>query len=241
MSDDGVPRTTLASALTGRVLDLIQAEGLRQGDRLPATRELAQRFAVTTPTLREALRRLEATGAVELRHGSGIYVGPSLERLVLANPNMRSLRGGQLRQLLEARLLIEPAAAGLAAHRAEQDERAQLRAILAAAARHLDGDDSQLHEANMGFHRAIAQATGNLVLAEVVDSLLTVHAAEQREILQIFDDRVRDHEEHLAILAAIDNGDFRAAEQHMRAHLTDVETVVLRRLESPPEGTGSSS
>jgi GntR family transcriptional repressor for pyruvate dehydrogenase complex len=241
MSDDEVPRTTLATALTGRVLDLIHAEGLRQGDRLPATRELAQRFAVTTPTLREALRRLEATGAVELRHGSGIYVGPSLERIVLANPNMRSLRGGQLRQLLEARLLIEPAAAGLAALRADQDERAQLRAILAAAARHLDGDDSRLHEANMGFHRAIAQATGNLVLAEVVDSLLTVHAAEQRAILQIFDDRVRDHEEHLAILAAIDNGDFGAAEQHMRAHLTDVEAVVLRRLESPPEGTGSSS
>jgi GntR family transcriptional repressor for pyruvate dehydrogenase complex len=93
----------------------------------------------------------------------------------------------------------------------------------------------------MGFHRAIAQATGNLVLAEVVDSLLTVHAAEQREILQIFDDRVRDHEEHLAILAAIDNGDLGAAEKHMRAHLADVEAVVLRRLESPPAGAGPSS
>lgn len=234
MTDVEVPRTTLASALTERMLDLIRAEGLRAGDRLPATRELARRFAVTTPTLREALRRLEATGAIELRHGSGIYVGPSLERVVLPNPNMRGLRGGQLRQLLETRLVVEPAAAAMAARQAAEQDRAGLRAILTAAARHLNGDDAGLHEANMGFHRAIARATGNLVLAEVVDSLLTVHAADQREILQIFDDRRRDHDEHLAILAAIDEGDADTAEEHMRAHLAEVEAVVLSRLESSP-------
>lgn len=231
MTDVEVPRTTLASALTERMLDLIRAEGLRAGDRLPATRELARRFAVTTPTLREALRRLEATGAIELRHGSGIYVGQSLERVVLPNPNMRGLRGGQFQQLLQTRLVVEPAAAGMAARQAGEADRAGLRAILTAAARHLSGDDARLHEANMGFHRAIARATGNLVLAEVVDSLLTVHSADQREILQIFDDRRRDHDEHLAILAAIDEGDADAAQEHMRAHLAEVEAVVLKRID----------
>lgn len=231
MSETEVPRTTLASALTERVLDLIHAEGLRAGDRLPTTRELAQRFAVTTPTLREALRRLEATGAVELRHGSGLYVGPSLERVVLPNPNMRGLRTDQLQQLLEARLLIEPAVAGLAARVAGQAERSLLRSILSDAANHLKGNDAKLHDANMRFHRATARITGNLVLGEVVDSLLTVHATEQREILQIFDDRMRDHEEHLEILAAIETGDSAAAEAHMRAHLSDVRSVVLTRLE----------
>jgi GntR family transcriptional repressor for pyruvate dehydrogenase complex len=231
VTDVEVPRTTLASALTERMLDLIRAEGLRAGDRLPATRELARRFAVTTPTLREALRRLEATGAIELRHGSGIYVGQSLERVVLPNPNMRGLRGGQFQQLLQTRLVVEPAAAGMAARQAGEADRAGLRAILTAAARHLSGDDARLHEANMGFHRAIARATGNLVLAEVVDSLLTVHSADQREILQIFDDRRRDHDEHLAILAAIDEGDADAAQEHMRAHLAEVEAVVLKRID----------
>lgn len=240
MTDYEVPRTTLASALTDRMLDLIHAEGLRAGDRLPATRELAQRFAVTTPTLREALRRLEATGAVELRHGSGIYVGPSLERIVLPNPNVRGLRSGQLEQLLEARLLIEPAAAALAARRAGEAERAALRAELEIAATYLEGDDARLHEANMRFHRAIVRAADNLVLGEVVDSLLTVHAAEQRAILQIFDDRVRDHDEHLAVLAAIENGDPTAAEEHMRAHLADVWSVVLQRLQ-PPETSPAAS
>ena len=233
MSDIEVPRTTLASTLTDRMLHLIRTEGLRAGDRLPATRELAKRFAVTTPTLREALRRLEATGAIELRHGSGIYVGANLERVVLPNPNMRWLRSSQLRELIEARLVVEPGEAGLAARRAGQAERAGLRQMLTAAARHLSGDDTELHEANMGFHRAIARATGNLVLAEVVDSLLTAHSAEQQEILKIFDDRRRDHDEHLAILAAIEDGDAETATERMSAHLADVEAVVLRRLDLP--------
>jgi GntR family transcriptional repressor for pyruvate dehydrogenase complex len=240
MSQSETSRPSLSGTLTERVLDLIHAEGLRAGDRLPATRELAQRFAVTTPTLREALRRLEATGAVELRHGSGIYVGPSLERIVLPNPNVRGLRRGQAEQLLETRLLIEPPAAALAARRAGEAERAALRAELEAAATYLDGDDARLHEANMRFHRATARATGNPVLGEVVDSLLTVHAAEQRAILQIFDDRVRDHEEHRAVLAAIEDGDPAAAEEHMRAHLADVLAVVRQRLQLPEDSPAAS-
>jgi GntR family transcriptional repressor for pyruvate dehydrogenase complex len=92
----------------------------------------------------------------------------------------------------------------------------------------------------MRFHRATARATGNPVLAEVVDSLLTVHAAEQRAILQIFDDRVRDFEEHRAVLAAIDDGDPAAAEEHMRAHLSDVLTVVHQRLQPPETGPAAS-
>jgi GntR family transcriptional regulator, transcriptional repressor for pyruvate dehydrogenase complex len=240
MSQDEISRPSLAGTLTERVLDLIHAGGLRAGDRLPATRELARRFAVTTPTLREALRRLEATGAVELRHGSGIYVGPSLERIVLPNPNVRGLRRGQLEHLLEARLLIEPPAAALAARQAGEAERAALRAELEIAAAYLEGNDARLHEANMGFHRATVRATGNLVLGEVVDSLLTVHAPEQRAILQIFDDRVRDHEEHRAVLAAIEDGDPAAAEEHMRAHLVDVLAVVRQRLQPPATGPAAS-
>ncbi|MCQ0005082.1 FadR/GntR family transcriptional regulator [Actinomadura madurae] len=107
MSQD-VARPSLADALTERMLELIRSDGLRPGDRLPSARELSQRFAVTTPTLREALRRLEATGAIQLRHGSGIYVGADLERVVIPNPNVGELEADRLLQLLDARLLIEP-------------------------------------------------------------------------------------------------------------------------------------
>ncbi|MEV0352095.1 FCD domain-containing protein [Nonomuraea sp. NPDC050680] len=230
-----VTRPSLSDALTERMLELIRTGGHRPGDRLPSTRELSQRFAVTTPTLREALRRLEATGAIEMRHGSGIYVGADIERLVLPNPNMREMHAAQLLELLGARIVIEPPLAAMAAARATGEELVALQRVLEAAARHLRGQDAELHDTNMTFHRATARLAGNSVLHEVVDSLLTVHGPEQREILQIFDDRRRDYDEHLAILEAIEAHDAAAAEERMRAHLVDVKTVIEQRLQHPPK------
>ncbi|WUH97145.1 FCD domain-containing protein [Spirillospora sp. NBC_00431] len=233
MSQD-VARPSLADALTERMLELIRSDGLRPGDRLPSARELSQRFAVTTPTLREALRRLEATGAIQLRHGSGIYVGNDLERVVIPNPNVRALESDRLLQLLDARLLIEPPLAGRAARLSEPADIDLLRAILDQAGVELAGEahesDARLNKANMTFHREVAGVAGNSVLCEVIDSLLSVHASEQREIQRIFDDRVRDFEEHKSILAAIEAGAEREAESLMRAHLADVKRVIAQRI-----------
>ncbi|TDD71403.1 FadR family transcriptional regulator [Actinomadura darangshiensis] len=235
-----VARPSLSDALTEGMLELIRSDGLRPGDRLPSARELSRRFAVTTPTLREALRRLEATGAIQLRHGSGIYVGADLERVVIPNPNVRELEADRLLQLLDARLLIEPPLAGRAARLSEPADIELLRAILDQAGADLggvapDAPDPQeaevrLHKANMTFHSEVAGLAGNSVLCEVIDSLLSVHASEQRAIQRIFDDRVRDFEEHTAILAAIEAGAERDAESLMRSHLTDIRHVIEQRL-----------
>lgn len=236
-----VVRQSLSDTLTGRLLDLIRDEGLRPGDRLPSARVLAERFAVATPTLREALRRLQATGAIEMRHGSGVYVSGTVGRLVLPNPNMPELQGEQLLQLLDARLLLEPYLAGLAANRREPARLSALRETLATAERHLSGkpgDDAALHEANMAFHRAVAEASGHRVLYEVIDSLLWAHAGDQREILQLFDDRDRDHDEHRAVLQAIEAGDGERAGDLMRRHLAEVRGVVADRSQVPPAERG---
>lgn len=82
----------------------------------------------------------------------------------------------------------------------------------------------------MAFHRAAARAAGNSVLCEVIDSLLSVHASEQREIQRIVDDRSRDYEEHRELLGAIEAGDAREAESLMRAHIAAVKEVIEQRL-----------
>ncbi|GAA4466126.1 FadR/GntR family transcriptional regulator [Phytohabitans houttuyneae] len=229
VADDEL-RRSLSDALIGRVVDLIRTEGLGPGDRLPSARVLAERFAVATPTIREALRQLQATGAIDIRHGSGMYVNAALQRVVIANPNPPTLDVEQLAELLDARLLVEPYLAGLAARHRSPATTAALRRSLDAAERHLAGDDTRLHEANMAFHRAVAIASGHRILHEVLDSLLAVHAGEQREILQIFDDRSRDHEEHRAVLAAVEAGSEEQARRLMRRHLEDVADVVARRM-----------
>jgi GntR family transcriptional repressor for pyruvate dehydrogenase complex len=227
-----VARPSLSDALLARIVELIRGEGLGPGDRLPAARVLAQRFAVATPTMREALRRLQATGAIDIRHGSGMYVNAALDRVVMANPNQPRLDSEQLVQLLDARLLVEPYLAGLAARHRGGSALTELRGLLSIAEGCLAGDDGRLHEANMAFHRAVAAASGHRILHEVLDSLLSVHAGEQREILQLFDDRSRDHVEHRAVLAAIEAGRPSQARQLMRRHLEDVTDVVRARLAS---------
>ncbi|MGA8112550.1 MAG: FCD domain-containing protein [Actinocatenispora sp.] len=236
----GPVRRSLSDDLTERVLSLIRERELGAGQRLPSARALAERFAVATPTVREALRRLQATGAVELRHGSGVYVSASLDRVLLPNPNLDTLAGDRLLHLLDARLVIEPHLAGLAASRRDAAALAALRARLSTAHRAVHSDDAALHRANMGFHAEVAAASGNTVLHEVLESLLAVHAREQREILSLYDDRARDHGEHRDIMTAIEQGREPDATELMRSHLADVRTVVAARLAASGPGHGGT-
>jgi DNA-binding FadR family transcriptional regulator len=104
---------SLSERLADGLLELIAERRLGPGDPRPTVRNLAERFGVTPPTIREALRRLQATDAVRLKHGSGVYVGDGVLRTLLPNPNSAPIQGGQILYLVEARLAIEPSIAPL--------------------------------------------------------------------------------------------------------------------------------
>jgi GntR family transcriptional repressor for pyruvate dehydrogenase complex len=230
----GVARRSLLDDLATSMLALIAERKLAPGDQFESVRSLAERFKVAVPTVREALRRLEATGAVELRHGSGVYVGPNVGRLVLANPLALEPSPDRLVELLQARALIEPPVAALAAKtRAEPALEQMARDLEAAAELIAAGDHAQLAEVNMDFHRSLAQASGNATLAEVVESVTVVNVREQLEILHIHGDRQADLDEHRAIYDAVRSGDSARAEQLTREHLDDVLAVINTRIQHP--------
>lgn len=108
-------RPNLSTCLPHLVLSLIRDRNLQSGDRLPSAKAPAEQFAVATPTMREALRRLQATGVIDIRHRSGIYVRLDQERLMVSNPAYGVLETQTILQVLDARLLIEPHPAELAA------------------------------------------------------------------------------------------------------------------------------
>jgi GntR family transcriptional repressor for pyruvate dehydrogenase complex len=227
-------RPSGSDMLTEQILDLIERDGLRSGDKLPTVQALATRFAVAAPTMREALRRLQAVGVVEMRHGSGVYVRHAGRRVVLPNPYPGRLKIETLLDLLDARLLIEPHLAGLAAH-AGDPAIAELAQLIDGAAELLEGsEDAKLSATNLGFHRGVARCGGNSVLAQVIDTLLDLYAPEQMVILRLYADRVHDHQEHVAILQAIQAHDPALASERMQRHLEGVRTVVAARA-SPPE------
>lgn len=208
------PSAGLVERLAVGVLDLIAERRLAPGDALPTVRDLAGRFGVTAPTIREALRRLQATDAVRLRHGSGIFVGPGVLRTVLPNPNFVPVQSGQILQLAEARLVIEPGIAALAAQHRTDGQLARLESAVETALAERASRDGRLN-----FHRELASASGNPVLAEVVDSLLTARSRQQRALRRLIKDRVRDHDQHAAIFGAVRDQDPDAAAELTRLHL----------------------
>ncbi|MBP2369187.1 FadR/GntR family transcriptional regulator [Pseudonocardia parietis] len=213
---------TLSERLADDIMQIIRTERLAPGDQLASSRDLARRFEVTTPTVREALRRLEATGAVEFRHGSGTYVGDGVDRRLLANPHRPLSTPDSVLELVEARLVVEPPIAAAAARTRDEAGLAMLTDSVTNALHPPRGD---LRPA-VHFHVALAATSGNTLLRETVEALLHVRARDQIEIRHRYDDRERDHAEHVELLAAVRDGDAARAEQLTRTHLESIRSAV---------------
>lgn len=225
-------RSTLSSQLADGVMDIVAEQGLVAGDQLDGVKQLALRFNVAVPTMREALRRLEGIGIVELRHGSGVYVGPNAGRRVLLNPVLPRSDLDQLVELLQARRALEPEIARLAAQTRDERGMAWLEEVLEAAREQLERNDPMLWRTNLDIHRAIAAATGNAILAEVLDSVVLMHAEDQRAILALHGDAAEDFEEHTHIRDLLKAGDAAGVHTAMAEHLASVIDVIRSRGES---------
>lgn len=222
---------SLSERIADGIVAIIRSDGLAPGDALASSRQLAQRFEVTTPTVREALRRLEAVDVVRFRHGSGTYVGDGLDRRLLGNPHPPVADPRSVLELAQARLVLEPPiAAAAATHRTEAD----LERLEQAADNALVPQEG-LSRPAVHFHAALAHASGNPLLGETVQSLLTLRMLEQVEIRSRYLDRDQDHREHRGILDAVRAEDAGATEALVREHLTHIRDAVADGLDQPTQ------
>jgi GntR family transcriptional regulator, transcriptional repressor for pyruvate dehydrogenase complex len=219
-------RQSLSETLAQRIRGLIQSGDYRKGDRLPPIMEMARRFGVGHPTVREALKKLEAFGIVEIRHGSGVYVSAAHDVLVHHTTGYTgTLTKTLLMDLVEARMPIEMQSIQLAAHNATEANLLEMRRLLARAGKHLH-DDAVLSPTNMAFHHEIALASGNTVLPQLLHVLAELFTKEQRLILDIYGSREKDHQEHLGILEALERKDEELSTSRMRMHLEGIREVL---------------
>jgi GntR family transcriptional repressor for pyruvate dehydrogenase complex len=199
----------------------------RVGERLPTERQLAEEHAVSRNVLREAIRFLAREGLVEVRQGSGTYVtdrtgqalGDSLGLLV-------DMAGGQSASasLLEARLIIEPSLAALAAARATPAQIAAMRAEIEAMDRAAE-DAGAFIAADQKFHLLIARASANPIVPLMLDPIVDKLKANRARIFRS-EDTVIAQRFHREILGAIERRDGAAAFAAMTRHLTEVSTRV---------------
>src|SRR5688500_1916689 len=203
------------------VRNLIERGELRPGDRLPAERDLATQIGVSRPTVRAGLRALSAIGVVQSRHGSGTFIPdgpPSLGTDALSF--LAALHGFTREEMYEARRILEVGAAALAAERATPDQIATLAEEVAGMFATMQ--DPQLflvHDIN--FHRSVAAASGNPIVASLVEMVSALYYEQRRETAVRASDRdLRDAAEmHRRIYQAIRAHEAGAAREAMQTHL----------------------
>jgi DNA-binding FadR family transcriptional regulator len=218
-----------------QIMERVRDGRLPPGSKLPSDRELAAQMGVSRPSIREALIALELLGVVEMRVGQGTFVVGkpiSLEAL-------RSSRLASPFDLLEARMVVESNVAVLVARKWQQgdiDKEAYKKAYeITEEMRRIVADDvrvEQFYRLGLGFHKALAEAGGNEVLAGVVSDLVdaTGHplwALINKKILQDRKARENQIKEHELVLSAIERSDGEAASRAMCHHLEELSDMAL--------------
>lgn len=250
MPIQAIQNRRLYQQIADRLRTLIDAGEYAPGSTLPSERELSIRFGVSRTSVREALIALEVIGLVNVRAGSGVVVKPrngsaqasmpvlqqaaSLSRWEL-DPELDAAAAFDREvppfSLLEARRLVEPEAAALAATRATDE---QLTAIHAAYERNVadNRSGSHTHPGDRLFHIRIAEASGNPAYALLIRHLLGhKYGAMFQRLQELYtpqDMAYRSEEEHRRVLNALQARDASAARRAMRAHLDAVIRIFSR-------------
>ncbi len=217
------------------LLRYIDSEGFQPGDRLPAERELAIRYDVSRPTIREAVIALEIAGRVTVRKGSGVYVAEPAEEAVAKSLD---LDVGPF-ELTQARLLIEGEVAAVAATQITEGELDELSGIInqmiAENATTVSDDYVSGEHADKDFHMLIARATRNSALISIVEDLWMQR--DRSTLTHTMYETVRQEgvrpsiDEHWAIYNALDAGNPSDARTAMRTHLSRVVDTMFRATE----------
>jgi GntR family transcriptional regulator, transcriptional repressor for pyruvate dehydrogenase complex len=228
-----IARPTIAEEIVERITNYILDENLKPGVKLPSERELMTRLSVGRSSLREAIKTLGAIGIVEVRVGEGMFVGHGQTSL-LTKPLAWGLLIGEhsLREVIEARRLIEVELVTLAAQRATDDDLAEIAAEVDAMADCLD-DTAGFVNHDHAFHLAIARAAHNSVLFHVLDTLRHIIRALIYQIYATVSETEPGYREHRAIFAALRAHDADTARATMTTHLNKASTQLLKLLNEP--------
>ena len=223
---------TLSDLATERVLQMITTAALKPGDRLPSERDLGASLGVSRTVVREAMRSLAAKGVLEVRTGSGAYVGrvdakhasEALRLYVQFSRGVAGEAGVEYEQIDEVREMVEARVARIAAVKATADD---LKA-LADSQHHFERALKNAEAASrldVGFHRLIAVSTHNPLYLVMLDSIEPILLEIRLKTLGVPGRPSKAVAAHARILERIVAGDAAGAEAAMVDHLEDSRAV----------------
>jgi GntR family transcriptional regulator, transcriptional repressor for pyruvate dehydrogenase complex len=212
--------TLLSDHIYQQLFSQIANGELKHNARLPGEHQLAEKYGVSRPVVRDALKRLRADGLIESRQGAGSWVTFDKGPQVPAFAPINSI--ADIRRCYEFRIAVERETAYLAAQRVTEKNLADIEAALAlmdiATREHVHRED-----ADFSFHFAIAVAADNHYLSSsllgIRDHIAVVMTLHGKSLLGSHPNLEDVFEEHRGIFTAIRDGDAARATRLMEAHL----------------------
>ena len=215
-----INRQNAAEAVFEDLRSAIESGVLSLGTRLPSEAALAERYGVSRPIVREALRSAQTLGLTQTRTGSGTFV-------IATAPSPEITYGAySARDLMEARPVIEVPAAGWAARRRTDEQLRVLTELCAEMKREKDLD--KWVSLDSRFHCVIAEASDNAVFIKVVLDARDALATQSQLINLVAHRRPASNREHQRIVDAIASGSFEDSQEAMRDHLARVARAMSK-------------
>ncbi|MCS4504625.1 HTH-type transcriptional repressor NanR [wastewater metagenome] len=228
-----IARRKLSDEVLERLVDLIESGQLKAGDQMPSERELMETFNVGRPAVREALQSLASMGMITIQHGERARV-TAVTAQSMINQIDRSARyllstfPKNVDHLKEARLFFEVGMIRVAAERAGPDDVARLEEAVREMERNL-GKGRTFIEADMRFHRIIAEIPGNPIYAAVSQAMLQWLSEFHVDMVSFPGAEDVTLKEHYELLERVKANDPDGAAQAMTDHLTRASSLYTAR------------
>lgn len=221
-----VKKKRIHEEIVAQIRDQFAEGRWKPDDRLPSERELSQRFRVSRASVREAIRSLESLGLVRIKTGEGTFVASGSEVLLSPLVSVILQQKDVLLDIFEARKVIEPEIAALAAKRGSPEEIRRMEEILEDQVREIARGDTGV-EADTAFHSLLTQSTKNKVFLRLNEAIVDSLRETRERSLQIHGRPARSLAGHREILKAIRAKDPAGAKRAMLQHLSAIERNVL--------------
>lgn len=214
-----VPDTHRTMQVVNHLRSLIENGALKPGDKIPPEREFARSLNVSRASLRTGIGYLAAMGVMKVRHGVGTFVSDGPPEFTKASFSlMGALHGFQSWQMFETRLILESNLAALAAERGKEEHHTALAEEVAEIFASVnDPTDFLIHD--VLFHRILAQASGNPILAALMETITSALYEKRRKTVEHSIDLRESAEMHRKIYRAVRARDAVEARKLMEQHL----------------------
>ncbi len=165
-----IKKQSLSDSLAAEIQKYITKNKFKEGDRLPSTTEMAKDYGVGVPTLREAIKKLETQGFIDIKHGSGIYIKKYVNSLFIPNPIMSEyiMDKDNLMEIIEIQTLLEKHLISKAVGNISKIQIMKLGEILANARESLKNKEEYLNHIE-NFYRILGKSAGNFIINELVE------------------------------------------------------------------------